>query len=240
MEVSRITPHNIRWRSRWAWEFIRRSQLPKFKAPFWFQTDLGKFLCPDSFGPMQFRPGWEIETRREVSKLRDGYFVDVGANLGLYTVMAAKNGNRVLAIEANPTVSYCLSQTVRANGIGDRVHVMNVAAWSEHRELEFESTKDYSLGHVTEKDWNLDGRKVVCKETVEAFTLDELVRSKPSLVKIDIEGSEPEALMGASTIIRDRTRIIFEAVDKAACDRCRSLLQGYKIEYIGGVNYLAT
>lgn len=240
MEIGRITPHNAVWRARWGWEFIRRNQLPKFKAPFWFKTELGNFLCPDSYGPMQFRKGWEKETVREVSKLKNGFFVDVGANLGLYTVIAARNRNTVLAIEANPEVARCLRETLQANDLGDRVRVLNVAAWSKNETLQFESTKDYSLGHVSSIPWNLDGRRVLSRSEVQGMTLDSVIEGKPDLMKIDIEGSEPEALSGSTAIIRDRTRIIFEAVDKAHYQRCFNLLKGYRVEYLGGMNYLAS
>lgn len=61
--------------------------------------------------------------------IRPGNVVlDVGANVGIYTLLAAKRGARVFAIEADPRNVEVLRHHVHLNGFDDRVTIFPIAA----------------------------------------------------------------------------------------------------------------
>ena len=53
--------------------------------------------------------------------------LDVGANIGIYTLLAAKRGARVFAIEADPRNVEKLRHHVHLNGFDDRVTILPIA-----------------------------------------------------------------------------------------------------------------
>lgn len=68
-----------------------------------------------------------------------GRFVDVGANVGLYSLWAAKAAGpegRVLSLEPNPAALTRLRFNIESNGFGDRVEVVPVAAGDAEGEVE--------------------------------------------------------------------------------------------------------
>src|SRR5258708_17185301 len=54
--------------------------------------------------------------------------LDVGANIGIYTLLAAKRGSRVFAIEADPLNVARLRHHLDLNGLNRQVTVIEVAA----------------------------------------------------------------------------------------------------------------
>ena len=57
----------------------------------------------------------------------DSVVLDVGANIGIYTLLAAKRGARVIAIEADPRNVEKLRHHVHLNGFDDRVTILPIA-----------------------------------------------------------------------------------------------------------------
>jgi predicted RNA methylase len=52
---------------------------------------------------------------------REGIVLDVGAQLGYYSIIAARYGYDVLAFEYDEEVLACLTQSARMNGLADRI-----------------------------------------------------------------------------------------------------------------------
>lgn len=70
-----------------------------------------------------------LERKLFLSALRPGGTVlDVGANIGIYSLLASKRGARVIAIEADPTNAQALRQNLERNRLTDRVHLYEMAA----------------------------------------------------------------------------------------------------------------
>jgi FkbM family methyltransferase len=131
-----------------------------------------------------------------VHLLRPGdLFVDIGANAGVYTVLAAAvAGCRVIAAEP-VTASYrAVAQNVALNGIGDRVDVRCVAVGAAAARTRVTTDRD-----ATNRLLGDDESYAGASETAEVVTLDDLVGGQsPKLVKIDVEGGEHDVLRGAS------------------------------------------
>jgi len=126
------------------------------------------------------------------------WFLDVGANVGSYTILAAGVcGSHTLAIEPVPTTFARLCANVRLNGLDDRVRPMNIGIASKPGRLHFTHTLD-TVNHVLTS----DEANPVDAITVDVVTLDELVADRvPLLAKIDVEGFETEVIAGAGRVL---------------------------------------
>ena len=240
MDIRKLTPHNIKNRAWIGLQFIKKGRFPQIRnRSFWFPTEWGWFKCPDYWAPGLFVPDYEPEVRKIVGGLRDGFFVNVGANAGLYTVIAARNGNKVVAIEPSPKTFKCLSETVTANGLGDRVSLVNAAAWRENGRLRFCEAADSTVSHVEGGRDDDPKINIVKQIVVEAVTLDALLNEKPSLIVIDVEGADEEVLRGAPRVIHLGIPIIFEAWTQKHLDACMGLLRNRRIIKLDERNYFA-
>jgi FkbM family methyltransferase len=127
-------------------------------------------------------------------------FVDVGANIGSYTVLAtAVRGASSISIEPVPSAYTHLIRNISLNGIRDKVVAHNVGIGSIHGRLKFTSAGD-SVNHVATEDEV--GRTDIIE--VDVRKLDEIVgASQPILIKIDVEGYEAEVIEGAGDTLAD-------------------------------------
>lgn len=147
--------------------------------------------------------------------------IDVGANIGLFTVLMAgltSMPRTVLAIEPTPNAVKYLRRNIAANGHAAKVLVFEGVAAEMRREYTVHTIpgmEEYSslagLVHPAVV------KKPAEDLSVEGDTLDHLVerfRLNPGLVKIDTEGAEYHVLRGAlRTIEKFRPVIISECAN---------------------------
>ena len=121
-------------------------------------------------------------------------FVDVGANVGSYTLLAcAANGARGICFEPVPATYRRLSDNIRLNDIGGRVRALNIGLSDKPGELRFTSDEN-CLDHVL-----ADGESSEKAITVPVTTLDSALGAEsPAVIKIDVEGFETSVIEGAS------------------------------------------
>lgn len=131
--------------------------------------------------------------------LRPGdLFIDVGANIGSYTVMAAgAAGADCVSFEPVPSTFVHLLDNIRLNDIGSRVTAHNLAVGSSAGVLSFTSSLD-TQNHVLPK------VRASCADAssvdVPAVALDEIIppSGATTVVKIDVEGFEGPVVDGAA------------------------------------------
>lgn len=129
-------------------------------------------------------------------------FIDAGCcdlNSTLQLRKYCKHLKKVYALEPDPE-SYAVCQEKKARFHVDEAELFPVGAWSERTTLHFKATND-GVSHVCD-----DGEIVV-----PVATIDEIVEKenpKVTMIKMDIEGSELEALKGAKkTIQRNKPKL---------------------------------
>jgi len=136
--------------------------------------------------------------------------VDVGANCGLYALVAARSvgpRGRVIALEPSPREFARLQENVVLNGF-TQVHCAPVAVSDVTGQVRLHIAPPPFGGHNTMAERFVQEGVVLAEaRTVPSVTLDELLRDadRCDLIKLDIEGAELHALRGAAASL-DRFR----------------------------------
>ncbi|SLN23199.1 FkbM family methyltransferase [Roseisalinus antarcticus] len=142
--------------------------------------------------------------------------IDVGANCGAFTVplaRAAAPGSRVIAVEPNPAMVARLAANLDANGLADRVEIVQRALDAQDGSatltLHARNLGQSSLGTPKRPGQSL---------TVAATTLAGLIADSalPVVVKIDIEGHEDTALWPLLTGARHLPEVFLLETQHAA------------------------
>ena len=149
----------------------------------------------------------------------EGDVIDVGANIGIFTVLMAQaiGDRRVLSIEPTPVVARRLQHNISGNRVAANVVVEQCAVGSESGSVTINTVdgmEEYS--RVGEMVLPNTAGKTISSVVVPTHTLDELVARhslKPTLIKIDIEGSEMRALSSATVILNKHRPTILAEVD---------------------------
>jgi FkbM family methyltransferase len=130
--------------------------------------------------------------------LRPGnHFLDIGANVGSYTVLSSCTGARVTAVEPVPTTFASLERNVMLNGLSEQIRIRKIGLSAEKGTLRFSSDMD-CVNHV------LAPNEEVPSIDVPVLSLDELVGyDVPVLIKIDVEGHEKSVLLGGARTLND-------------------------------------
>ena len=154
--------------------------------------------------------------------------LDLGANIGVFALLAASMVGRdgyVLAMEPNPDNARLLEASRRANGYS-HLTVCQAAAASSAGVLVLHSFD--SNGTVTQA----ADDALLTARTVAALTVDSLVPAGQTvdLIKIDVEGAEHTALLGAAATLRRCRPVIISEYSPG-------LLQG--VSGIDGIGYLS-
>jgi FkbM family methyltransferase len=158
--------------------------------------------------------------------------LDGGANEGLFTLYAARRiGSRgsVLAVEPSTREFERLTANIQLNRL-DNVKTLNVALGSREGEAVLAVAQPRHAGMNTidpEDSGQSTPAWTESKEAVSVETIDQIVArfrlDRLDLIKLDIEGSEVDALVGArQTISRFRPAILLEAEEARLASQGRS------------------
>jgi FkbM family methyltransferase len=127
-------------------------------------------------------------------------FVDVGANIGYHTLLAACKGARVVAIEASPRIARTLGRNVEANGT-TQVRVVNKAVSDHVGTCAIYEGPIQNIGLST----TVPQRGFATEAEVAAAPLSDLLEAdeigSTQLLKIDVEGDEDAVLRGMEQFI---------------------------------------
>lgn len=142
-------------------------------------------------------------------------FLDVGANIGYYSLLASHLvGPRgsVVAIEASPATFQALSHNLAMNKIAN-VRALNLAASDRAGRLTLYRGEEHNSGRATV----VDGQGLEVEAEVPAAPLNSILSAgelrRLRLAKIDVEGAEAQVVAGMGALIeqgRDDLEIIIE------------------------------
>lgn len=167
---------------------------------------------------------WEEETTGHYCRFlkRGATVVDIGANMGYYSLLAASKvgfRGKVIAFEANRDLCDLLFDSLFINGFHERCEVVNKAVADKAGTVAFQKVKGHMGGSsVAPLDPAVLERLHTSTETgqVECVSLDAFLQERGiqhvDLIKIDAEGSEPMIFRGMQTTLdrAENLTVIFE------------------------------
>ena len=154
----------------------------------------------------------EIKFLRKFLKKGDT-FIDIGANIGLYSIYASKivnNNGKVIAFEPTPTTFERLRQNILLNNLTN-IEANNMGLSNKKSVLKLHISTD---GHDA---WNsfadLDNIVISEEINVNVDTLDSYINKKMiqniKLIKLDVEGWEKYVIEGAANLLKRKDAPVF-------------------------------
>ena len=132
-------------------------------------------------------------------------FVDVGANIGYHTLLAASRlagKGRIVAVESSPKIYRLLQESLAENGAPSIVRTVNQAAAEEVGTLSLYSGPEKNIGLST----TVASRGLPSEGEIPAAPLANLLEAEEietaRLVKIDVEGAEVSVLRGMESFFQ--------------------------------------
>ncbi len=141
--------------------------------------------------------------------------VDVGANVGMYTIWAAKAARaRVFAFEPESQNFALLNRNIVANGLSDRAVAFCLALSDETRFDRLHISR-FEIGQSCHSfgekvDFRLQPHDFALSQGAVSTAMDALVQQQtipvPNHIKVDVDGFEHKVLRGAATTL-DNPRV---------------------------------
>jgi FkbM family methyltransferase len=162
------------------------------------------------------KPDWEEKEREFMTQLNLNYnnnaiVMDIGANIGIYTILLSRiyPKAKIIAIEASPSIFEMLKSNCKLNNLlfpGSNVLLINKAI-SDKDDMTAEFYEKHSISTMFKEflinlsTTIITNQDQLNKRVVRTVTIDNLVEttdiSEISLLKMDVEGAEVLALKGA-------------------------------------------
>ena len=209
--ILRALPYTLRWLGKylddtWTCRLLRHlpSALVKFRATIVYkgvklQVNTGEQAGYKTFYLRSYEDAQETVF---LTMAKNKRVFDVGANIGLFTLLAASRGAQVFAFEPSHLARRQLETNIALNDFGRFVTVVPQAISASDGIVQFFETRDDNWGVGRIFSYGHSGGKLhdylVATNTLDFFISE---MGMPDLVKIDIEGAEWLALKGASNTL---------------------------------------
>lgn len=142
--------------------------------------------------------GQSLSIAREICKDKDGFFIDIGANFGLYTcyLLSANKNIKSISIDASYKAFDKLINNAKINSFQHRTIFSNTALSNSFGVHFFSPNNEYNLGSSRIINNESKASKyMVCSMTLN-YLLNEIKPDNICLMKIDVEGHEEQVLDG--------------------------------------------
>jgi FkbM family methyltransferase len=139
--------------------------------------------------------------------------VDVGANIGYYTLQMAKKAKKVYAIEPDKKCFEILKKNVKENNLNNVVLINKAASDKKEKKYLIRDEKNQGNSKIKptsnpslDKEGNTNNWDLIMAETLDNILINE---QYISLIKVDTQGWEPEVIKGAKKTIKRDEPILF-------------------------------
>ncbi len=194
----------------------------------YYKSSLGKFIVRKGTLDFQFaNHAYEWNVKKFVYEHLNKYdvFLDIGANIGTYTIIPAIEGLKVYAFEPVKSNYDALVTNVKLNNFNDKVVTYPLALGKTNTSANFTlDLVNTGASHLTEytnqaeiiENPEFEDIEIVCFD--EIFNKLSIDPSDKVFMKIDVEGMEPDVLIGATKFIKNHPNllVIIETIHSGA------------------------
>ena len=194
------------------------AQLTESLAPYiTLKTNFGQiaFFCPGKL------PEWraqtlltkEPETIEWINTFKDKeIFWDIGANVGVYSLYAAKKGHTVLSFEPSPSNYYLLNRNIEINMLDNKMAAYCIAL-NDTTKLDIFYMANTELGGACNSfgeatDWQGNHFSYSLKQAMVGYSVDDFIHQFdppfPTHIKIDVDGIEDKIVKGSMNTLTDK------------------------------------
>lgn len=155
-----------------------------------------------------------------------GVFYDVGANVGFYSLLGSLlvRSGKVFAFEPLPSNVAYLYKHLVLNSVAN-VEVFELAICDSVGASFFQQEGTGAMGHL-----HADGSLRVNTATLDSLLQQQRI-APPDYIKMDIEGAEPKALLGAKLCFQKHRPVVFLATHgKEVHKECWDILRSWNFD----------
>jgi len=178
---------------------------------------------------------YERETTNFLLNLKPKTFLDIGAHIGRFSVLLAKNGSRVISIEPSRRNFAQLNGNIQLNRLQDNIVTINVGCSDRN------GKKIFYFSPINEGSSSLRKNDESIPEITQIQELDNIYKDfninpkEIDVIKVDVEGFELNVLKGSQGILKKSSPLlIVEILDKKNEEKIRNFLRklGYSCKKI--------
>ncbi|WP_298957702.1 FkbM family methyltransferase [uncultured Roseibium sp.] len=170
----------------------------------------------------------------ENSPEKDAIFLDVGGNIGVYSILLRDYFSKIYTFEPNPITYDILKANIVLANVANAKPV-NLALSNQSGEVPFYVPQNGNLGWATLNGDHhtvpVDRTTITCMQ-LDAFVADEGIDPRRiGLIKIDVEGHEKNVIDGAEkTLVNSGIPLLFEVLNDVSGMQLIAVLEklGYR------------
>ena len=198
----------------------------KIRLPKWifkylitniYDENNDKIFTLRNFGGSTISRGFSMfRNDSEIPKWIDGFkkdsiFIDIGANIGMFSLYAAKKNHKVIAFEPESLNFACLNLNIFDNKFNNKISAFPIALNNESKisHLNMSKIAFGGSGSTFDREVNEYGLhlKSIYSQGSVAFKLDDVLKEiniTPDYIKIDVDGNELKVIQGMTGILEDK------------------------------------
>ena len=186
----------------------------KFLKTNIYDRDKKKIFSLRNFGGSTISRGFSMfRTDPEVCNWIESFgentiVVDIGANVGLYSLYAASKNHKVYAFEPESLNFSCLNLNIFDNNFNDKIFAFPIAINDVEKisRLNLSSMHYGGSGNTFDRQISDSGLKFepIFKQGSVSFSLDEICKRlnfTPDIIKIDVDGNELKVINGMKEVL---------------------------------------
>ena len=174
------------------------------------KTSIGKFKCRKNTNDFQFANffyEWDVKKFVLGQKNRFSVFIDCGACIGDYCIFMSRYVDRCIAFEPVCHNYQALLENIELNHLAGKIKAFPIALGDENKEISFVFNPTNT--GASHKSNDNEASDCMSKQRTLDFLLPELgiLSSDHILFKLDCEGMENEAILGARNFIKNHENL---------------------------------
>ena len=153
----------------------------------------------------------ELRILEKISNINKIYFIDCGSNYGFYSLFVATLDtlNNVIAIEASKKTCEALNNNIKLNLLNNIKVYNNALSDFDDEEVFFNESKNDWESSLVHKNFEISSQTKILTKKIDTITNKISELEKYNLIlKLDIEGNEFKALIGANLTIKKYSPLI--------------------------------